>query len=313
LSSSSSTPRCRLWFVVALFLVGALGVWLWTPDLDRAVLEAKYGQPPSRFVEAAGVRIHVRDTGKLDGPAVVLIHGFGSSLHTWDGWAKGLEATHRVVRYDLTGGALTGPDPTGDYTDARALVVLQALLDRLGIDRTSLVGNSIGGRLAWRFASQFPARVDKLVLVSPDGFASPGFEYGRTPEVPAVMGVMKIALPRKLLEMNLAPAYGDTSRLQEPVITRYHDLMRVPGVRAALLQRLEQTILEDPTDALRAVTAPTLLVWGERDQLIPVANAQDYLRVMRDARLVTFPGIGHVPQEEAAEATLPPVRDFLTR
>lgn len=302
-----------MWLLVTLAILAALAAWLWTPDLDRAVLEAKYGQPPSRFVEAAGVRIHVRDTGRADGPAVVLIHGFGSSLHTWDGWARGLEATHRVVRYDLTGGALTGPDPTGDYTDARAVVVLQALLDRLGLERPSLVGNSIGGRLAWRFASQFPARVDKLVLVSPDGFASPGFEYGRKPEVPAVMGAMKVALPRAVLRMNLAPAYGDTSRLQEPVVTRYHDLMRAPGVRAALLQRLEQTILEEPTEALRQVTAPTLLVWGERDQLIPVTNAQDYLRVMRDARLVTFPGIGHVPQEEDPESTLPPVREFLTR
>lgn len=305
--------RRHVWLYGGLVALAALLAWLWTPDLDPRELEAKYGQPPSRFVQAAGARLHVRDTGPRDGPAVVMIHGFGSSLHTWDGWANGLESEHRVIRYDLTGGGLTGPDPTGDYTDPRALVVLGALLDALGVERASLVGNSIGGRLAWRFASQFPDRVEKLVLVSPDGFASPGFDYGRQPEVPAVMGVMKIALPRVLLRMNLEPAYGEVSRLQEPVVTRYRDLMRAPGVRSALLQRLEQTILDEPTEALRKVSAPTLLVWGQRDQLIPVSNAQDYLRVMPRARLVTFPDIGHVPQEEDPAGTLPPVRDFLAR
>ncbi|MDX2122891.1 MAG: alpha/beta hydrolase, partial [Gemmatimonadota bacterium] len=182
-----------------------------------------------------------------------------------------------------------------------------------GAARASLVGHSIGGRLAWRFAGTYPDRVDRLVLVAPDGFASPGFEYGKKTEVPAVLGLMRFFLPKALLRMNLEPAYGDPARLSDDVVQRYHDLMRGPGVRDALFSRLEQTILEDPTAFIARIRAPALLVWGEADAMIPVANAQDYLRGMHDARLVSFPGLGHVPHEESPAATVIPVRDFLNR
>ena len=86
----------------------------------RADLEAKYARPPSLFLEIAGYRLHVRDTGPRTAPAVIFLHGFGSSLQTWDDWARDLEADHRVIRYDLPGFGLTGPDPSGDYTDGAA-------------------------------------------------------------------------------------------------------------------------------------------------------------------------------------------------
>ncbi len=303
----------RIFGLFSLTALLLLGAWAWTPDIDRAVLEARYADPPSEFVEAAGARVHARVSGPAGAPVVVMIHGFGASLHTWEPWAGVLSSSHRVIRYDLTGGGLTGPDPTGDYTDTRAMQVLSALMDHFGVVRASLVGHSIGGRLAWRFAGTHPERVDRLVLVAPDGFASPGFEYGKRTEVPAVLGLMRFFLPEAVLRMNLEPAYGDPSRLSDDVVHRYHDLMRGPGVRDALFKRLEQTILEDPTPFIAGIRAPTLLVWGESDAMIPVANAQDYLRRMPDARLVSFPGLGHVPHEEAPAVTVGPVREFLNR
>jgi pimeloyl-ACP methyl ester carboxylesterase len=303
----------RIFGTSSLIAILLLVAWAWTPDLDRAVLEALYAGPPSEFVDAAGARVHVRVSGPSDAPVVVMIHGFGASLHTWEQWAEVLSRTHRVIRYDLTGGGLTGPDPTGDYTDTRAMQVLAALMDHYGAGRASLVGHSIGGRLAWRFAGTYPDRVHQLVLVAPDGFASPGFEYGKRTAVPAVLGLMRHFLPKAVLRMNLEPAYGDPSRLSDDVVQRYHDLMRGPGVRDALFKRLEQTILEDPTQFIAGIRAPTLLVWGESDSMIPVTNAQDYLRRMPDARLVAFPGLGHVPHEESPAPTVVPVRDFLNR
>ena len=171
--------------------------WLWTPDRDRVAMEAKYANSPDDFVEVAGIRLHVRDSGPKAAPAVILLHGFGASLHTWEGWAKTLSRDMRVIRFDLPGSGLTGPDPRGDYTDARALEILLALMDRLGIARASLVGNSIGGRIAWAFAARVPARTDKLVLVAPDGFASPGFEYGKAPAVPSFLAAMRYVLPQE--------------------------------------------------------------------------------------------------------------------
>lgn len=291
-------------------LIGA-GLFLYAPDKPRGVLEVQYGVTPADYVTAAGVRLHVRDSGKRDAPAVVLIHGFGSSLQTWEPWAAALGSEYRVIRFDLPGFGLTGADPTGDYSDRRGQDVLAALLDQLGVARATVIGNSLGGKLAWQFAARFPGRVDRLVLISPDGFASPGFEYGKAPEVPAMMRLLPYVLPTAMLRMSLAPAYGDRSVLTDAMVARYRDMMLAPGVRSAILARTEQVRLVDPVPLLASIEAPTLLLWGEKDGMIPFTNSADYLRVMPRARVAALPGLGHVPFEEAPDVALAPVRAFL--
>lgn len=296
--------------VVALVGVG-VGVWAWTPDLKRLDLEAKYLRGPGDLIEVEGVRLHVRDDGPREAPAVLLLHGMGSSLHTWEPWAEALDDRFRVIRIDLPGAGLSAADPTGDYSDERSLAVLNALQDRLQIARWSLVGNSIGGRIAWRYAAAHPDRVDRLVLISPDGFASPGFEYGKPAEVPSVLEAMRFALPKSLLRANIAVGYADPAALTQATTTRYHDLMRAPGGRAALLARMRQTVLIEPEPRLRAIKGPVLLLWGQKDAMIPIANAQDYLKALPDARLVVLDDLGHLPMEEDPARSLPPVRAFL--
>jgi pimeloyl-ACP methyl ester carboxylesterase len=242
---------------------------------------------------------------------VLLLHGLASSLHTWEPWARALDGTFRVVRLDFPGHGLSGADPASDYRDPRTLRLLVALLDSLRIPQVAVIGNSMGGRIAWSFAADHPMRVSQLVLMAPDGFASPGFAYDTPAEVPAVLGVMQWILPRPMLKANLAPAYANADRLADSTIDRYHDLMRAPGNRAALLTRMRQVMLTDPVPRLRTIAVPTLLVWGEQDRMIPPTNAQDYLRAIPQARVVQLPGLGHVPFEEDPDAALAPVRTFL--
>ena len=301
----------RVVTVITLCAVLILLAWLWTPDKPRADLERLYLASPADLMTVAGTRLHVRDTGPRGAPAVLLLHGFGSSLHTWEPWARALAATHRVIRFDLPGSGLSAPDASGDYTDARSLQLLAALLDQLGVAQASVIGNSIGGRIAWKFAAAYPQRVSKLVLISPDGFASPGFAYGKPAEVPAVMGLMRYALPKPLLRMNLTPAYAQPGRLLDATVTRYHDLMLAPGSRDALLARMRQTVLEDPLPILRRIRVPTLLLWGAADQMIPVANAADYAGAIPNVRLVTLPDAGHVPFEELPAESLVPLLAFI--
>lgn len=301
----------RLLLAVAVLALIALSAALYTPDRDRAALEARYLAVPTDLRIVDGVRLHVRDEGPREADAIVLIHGLGASLHTWEPWARALTRTHRVVRFDVPGHGLTGPDPADDYSDARSLRLLHALLDSLQLEQVVLAGHSLGGRLAWSFAAAHPERIARLVLLAPDGFASPGFEYDQPAEVPAVLGVMRWVLPAPLLRANLTPAYSDPARLTDSVAGRYHDLMLVPGNREALLSRLRQTVLTDPAPRLARITAPTLLLWGEDDAMIPVQNAEDYLRLMPNATVVRLPGLGHVPFEEAPAEALVPVRAFL--
>lgn len=299
-------------FLGGLLLAAALtAFWLWTPDKDRSLLESRYLAAPGDMVSVADWRLHVRATGPKDAPAVILIHGFGASLHSWEAWAQGLSVGHRVIRFDLPGSGLSLPDPAGDYTDARSVELLIALMDHLGLQRASIIGHSIGGRIAWTFAARHPERVAKLVLVSPDGFASPGFAYGTPPKVPTVLKMMRYVLPKPLLRMNLLPAYADPNALSDAMTTRYHDLLLAPGARDAMLARMQQTVLVDPVPLLKTIRAPTLLVWGERDAMIPFANSADYLRAIPGSRLVAIPAAGHLPQEEAAAASLSSVLEFL--
>jgi pimeloyl-ACP methyl ester carboxylesterase len=297
--------------LVSLFVLAVAGAWLWTPDKSRAALERLYLNAATDYVEAAGIRLHVRDSGQKQAPAIIMLHGMGASLHTWDAWAEKLSATHRIIRFDLPGCGLTGADPTGNYTNERRIAVLAALMDKLGVQRASLIGNSMGGRLAWTFAAANPARVSRLVLISPDGFASPGFDYGRPPAVPGILKVMRFVLPKSLLRQNLSVAYADPNRLSDAVVTRYHDLLRAPGVRGAMLAQMGQSVLVPPEPLLRQITVPSLLLWGERDGMIPVANAKDYSRALPHATLVILPALGHVPHEEDPATSLPPVQAFL--
>lgn len=305
-----------------LLLVLLLGAgWAWTPDLPTTDLQARWAPPPSRFVEAGGLRWHLRDTGPAEaateGPQatpVLLLHGFGSSLHTWDGWAAALEKQQRVLRVDLPGAGLTGPDPQRRYDDAHALQQLLALLDELGLQRVAVAGHSMGGRLAWRLAVQHPQRVERLLLVAPDGFESPGFEYGKAPDVGFGASLLPHVLPRVALRAGLAPAWGDESRLGEATIDRYHELLRAPGNRRAVLDRLAQLRLEDPRPLLAGLSLPVLLVWGEADRMIPPRHADDWLQALppaTGARLLLLPGLGHVPQEEDASAGLQAITTFL--
>lgn len=291
--------------------LAAAAFWLWTPDLPRERLEAAYLRQPSDMMPVAGAVLHVRVDGPETAPAVIMIHGFGSSLHTWEDWAQALKDRYRVIRLDLPGSGLSPPDPTGRYDDERVFDLLAALMDQLGAGRAALIGNSVGGRIAWGFAAARPDRVSRLVLVSPDGFASEGFEYGKAPRVGLLTHAMRAVLPRGLVRMNLEQSYADPSRLKPEAVERYYALLRAPGARAALIARMQQTVLQDPVPRLRAIQVPVLLVWGEQDRLIPVSNAQDYLAALPDAELAVLPDAGHLPQEEAPARALEPVSRFL--
>jgi pimeloyl-ACP methyl ester carboxylesterase len=295
---------------ISLILLAAL--YLWTPDKSKAELEKTYGSPQTAYVSALGVQLHYQDTGpSKNATPILFLHGFGASLQTWDAWAQALSEDHRVISVDLPGFGLTGEDPSGIYTDQRSVEVLEAFLKRLQIPKVVLVGNSMGGKLAWQFAARYPNQVSKLVLISPDGYASPGMEYGKKPEIPAIAELYRYFFSKEFLAMNLEPAYANPNTLNDALVNRYYDLMLAPGVRGAILARMQQTVLQDPVPSLASIQVPTLLIWGEKDAFIPISNSNEYLKVMPNAKRVSLPNIGHLPQEEQPSIGLQVLKEFL--
>lgn len=255
--------------------------------------------------------VFLQDSGPKDAPSLVLLHGFGASLQTWDAWADELEKEGRVLRIDVPGFGLSGPTANNDYSDAADVARLLALLDHLGLQQVALGGHSMGGRIAWNFAVAHPERVSHLILVSPDGFPDPKATNDKTYKVSPLLGLMHYSLPAWALKMGVAPAYGDDSQLTPQVMRRYHDMMRAPGVRSAVIERMRQSRNIDPVPMLQSLKMPVLLVWGEKDAFIPISNAQDYLKAIPQAALVSVPNAGHVVHEEAPMALVQAVKAFL--
>jgi len=302
-----------LLIILGVLLVGGLGFALmnYTPDLSRGDLEARYQASADDHVAVEGMRVHVRDAGS--GPTLVLIHGFGSSLHSWDAWAADLSRDHRVVRLTLPGHGLTGPDPTGDYSDARSLAVIDAVLTAKGVERATLVGNSLGGLLAFKYAAAHPDRVERLVLLAPGGFPNPGYSFGQKTEVPGPMRLLPYSLPESMVRQALTAMYADPARLSDATVDRTRDLMRAPGVRQALVDRLGQLVLEDPVPLLNRIQVPTLVIWGEQDVMVPYAHAEKFMQALPNATLVSWPDMGHIPQEEDPARSLDVLRAFLAQ
>ena len=283
----------------------------WTPDLDRAELEKRYAAPSPQTIELDGLKVHYKETGPLGAPALLLLHGFGSSLQAWDDWSVKLEQKYRVIRLDLPGFGLTGASPDHDYSEEKDLAILTRFADKLGLDKFSVIGHSMGGKMAWSLAAAQPDRVQALVLMAPDGFPETK-DIGTKPyEVPAIMGLIKYVLPKYLVRKSIEPAFAEADALNDALVNRYFDMLRAPGVRGAILERSNQTIYTDPVPRLKAIKAPTLLIWGEQDQMIPSNNAQSYANVLSNSTTVLVPKLGHLLQEEQPEKGLTAVMQFL--
>ena len=293
-------------------LLLAAGLYgLWTPDLPTAELQQRHGVPGQQVIAIDGLRIHYQDSGPPDAPVLLLLHGFGSSLQTWDAWVPQLSRQYRVIRLDLPGFGLTGASPTRNYTDAGDIATLTHFADRLGLARFGVIGHSLGGKIAWSLAAAVPERITALVLMAPDGFAPPDQWNSKPYEVPAFMGLMKYSLPKPLIAHFLGAAFSDPQWLTPAMVTRYHDMLRAPGVRQAILDRADQTLYANPLVPLQQIKAPTLLLWGENDRMIPSSNADLYAQVLPQSQTVILPQLGHVLQEEQPELGLAQVRAFL--
>jgi pimeloyl-ACP methyl ester carboxylesterase len=288
----------------------------WAPDRPFDELADRWAGPPSTFIELAGLSVHLRDQGRRDDPApLLLLHGTSASLHTWDGWVEGLAPARRVVRVDLPGFGLTGPAPDGDYRIERYVGFVTALLDGLGIERCVLAGNSFGGWIAWETALAAPDRVAALILVDSAGYPLESesvpiaFRIARTP---LLNRLMEVTLPRSVVESSLRNTYGDPSRVTPELVDRYYELTLRDGNRAALALRFASDRHSDRVERLPELQVPTLVLWGGRDRLIPPDAGERFHRDIPGSRLVVFPGLGHVPHEEDPAATVAAVRRFLT-
>jgi pimeloyl-ACP methyl ester carboxylesterase len=300
---------------VLTLLIGVFIVATWAPELTVAELQGRWAPPPSVFVDVLGVKVHLRDEGPRDDKTpIVLLHGMGSSLHAWEGWAEALRNERRVIRFDLAGFGLTGPSPDGIYGGENDMRLLIAVLDKLGVERCVLGGNSLGGSVSLRTALEHPSRVEKLILVDAGGYQSApasepiGFALLR---MPGIRWLLQNTLPRFLVAQGFRNVFGDPQRVTPEMVERSVALTQREGNRRAILERFQQRRPGTLADRIPQLKLPTLIVWGGRDRLIPVAVAQRLHRDIAGSTLVIFDDLGHAPEEEDPARTVTAVKQFL--
>jgi pimeloyl-ACP methyl ester carboxylesterase len=302
--------------LAVIIVVGAYLAMAWAPERSLERLRPRWAPSPSVFLDAGGMRVHLRDEGPRDDTCpVVLIHGTSSSLHTWDGWAQELKAKRRVIRYDMQGFGLTGPSPDGIYTIDEDIRLVVAILDRLDIAQCVLCGNSLGGTVSWRTALTHPARVAKLILMDSGGYSTPAISVPlafRLADLPRIDWLVKNLLPRRIVRQTLRSVFADPGKVTPEMEERSYELSLREGNRIALFERYRQRL---PYGALEhrihELKLPTLILWGAHDRLIPPEAAHRFHADIAGSKLVIFDDLGHVPQEEDPARTVVPVKEFL--
>ncbi|PJZ58263.1 alpha/beta fold hydrolase [Leptospira barantonii] len=292
-------------------------VLTWESDRSVDDLKERWASPPSTFITFKELNVHLRDEGpKSDPTPIVLIHGGGSSLHTWDAWTTELKSSRRVIRFDLPGFGLTGPAPDQDYSMKRYTEFLIALLDQLQIKRAILVGNSFGGNVAWRTVLEQPERFQKLILLDSGGYKTESVSVPiafRIARIPILSNLLQNILPRKLVESSVKNTYGDPSKVTEEKVDRFFSLALRSGNRKALAQFQQKLVSESGIfeNRIGELRLPTLILWGKKDKLQPPINAEKFHKDIQGSKLIVFENLGHIPQEEDPKETLNAVLDFI--
>jgi pimeloyl-ACP methyl ester carboxylesterase len=277
-------------------------------DIAHDALLDRYADERSRFLVIDGAHVHYKDEGA--GPALVLVHGTNASLHTWDGWVAELGTEHRIIRLDLPGHGLTGRNRGDDYSIDYYARFLDAFLGRLGVERFALAGNSMGGAVSWHYALAHPEKVERLILLDAVGYPNERPFFFSLIGLPVVGRLTTRMTPRFLADMTVREVYGDDRRITPGTYDRYAELSRHEGNRRAMHEHLRQFRTDDWA-RIRDLAVPTLILWGEADTFIPVAHAARFRDDIPGARLLVYPGVGHVPMEELPAETAADARTFL--
>jgi pimeloyl-ACP methyl ester carboxylesterase len=295
---------------------------LYRSDISADEIISKYSTSESHFIEVDGQSIHIRLMG--EGEPVFLLHGSFSSLHTWDVWQKELSPYFMTISLDFPGHGLTGPDELKRYTIEDYSHLVQRIAEKLNIKKFHLTGNSMGGAVALEIATARPDKILTLNLVDAAGAPSleprklEGENFSKKNRKPWIIKMAENPLfaklllkctPKFLFAKNLQEVYGEKKKVTSKEVDRYYELMLREGNRRATLDRLSQSTKKDFD--FERLTMPTLILWGGKDEWIPLSHAQAFESAIAHSNLIIFPDAGHMPMEEIPTESVSEYLSFL--
>jgi pimeloyl-ACP methyl ester carboxylesterase len=262
-------------------------------------------RPVDQFIDVNGQKTRYWALGDK-ASTVILIHGISCSVLEWEHVIDVLSKSHRVVALDLIGHGLTDKPSELDYSLTDFAKHVLAFMDAMKIPSASLIGNSLGARLAIECAAIAPERVDALILSAPAAVDNPTlFEFrvaaipflGELASAPNAFGTSKI----------WRSAFADPSFVSKQLVLEKVALAKMPGAGKAFLKGVRNmlsfsgfkpSVLQDTKVKSTGITAPTMIIWGEQDRFLPVSHLATLLKWMPKAESVVLKNCGHVPMIE---------------
>ena len=289
---------------LVVVIVGAVALVLLRPNntMPSAEVTKKWKDPASTFLTWRGGQVHYTDEGK--GQTVLMIHGFGGNYKNFQSLAEIMRDEYRVVRIDLPGFGLSD-FPKEGYTDINQTYTdyLQFIADTLHLDSIYVIGNSRGGAITWNMAIQQPELVQKIVLLN-----SAGYDVAKVAEKLAIFKfksfgkVFEKGMPAFMSNSGLKKCYADLSKFDPSVAAMNNEITNREGNVMHMLGMASHVKFPD-TALIQQVACPTLIIWGEQDQIVPREHADRFKRDIKGSELVVFDPCGHVPMMERPEDT----------
>jgi pimeloyl-ACP methyl ester carboxylesterase len=308
-----------VWFfaiVLVVLLVGPLLVPV--PALESALPPQSLADPDSQFVEVNGLDLHVKTLGQGE-PVFLLLHGFGSSLYSWQAVMEPLSQQGTVIAFDRPGFGLTerpleweGQNP---YSPEAQVELALGLLDHFGVHQAILVGNSAGGTVAMQVAQAHPERVSGLILVDPAVYSGGGTPAWvrpllATPQMrrlgPLVARQIQTRGP-ELIELS----WHNPDLITPEMLARYQKPLQVENWDRALWEFTLASRASGLAEKLDQFNLPVLVVTGDDDRVVPTAESVRLASELPNARLAVIADAGHVPHEEKPAAFMEAVSSFL--
>ena len=306
----------RYWIAGAATLAVAGKLLLRPRDADwNKCRDVIFHSEHSCFIDVDGIRVHYQEAGDPKAPALILIHGFASSTLVWSKVFLPLaNAGYRVIAIDMLGYGYSAKPRNGEYTIPGQAKIVVRLLDRLRIPRAIIVGSSYGGAVAATCALDYPERVEKLILIGAVNNNQPlDFKLMRVFSSPLVGDIVSPLLisSRRLLRQRMKRVYDRHSWvLDERRVDARHLPLRAAGTHRAMIRTVRGWDAERISRDAHLITQPTLLLWGENDIEIPLADGERLHDQIDGSRFIVFLNCGHLPHEEYPEAFTNVVIDF---
>lgn len=255
---------------------------------------------------------------KGEGKPLLLIHGYGAGMWVWEKQIEILSRSFRVYALDIIGHGFSDR-PKIPYTSETYIHFLRDFMDGVGIEKATLIGNSMGGGIAWAMAISFPERVNRLVLIDcvpPDVLNQVRNDSFKTlvalRSIPFLPYLIIAGRSKKSIKWILQECVSDIQRITPEIVNRQYQLSRIKGTTRVLYSTLHHAEeAKRLKDSLSLIHHPTLLIWGEDDLIFPPVVGENLHQAIRGSRFQVIKGSGHIPMWETPEEVNEAILSFL--